>query len=268
MNIRTVVGGVALFAAGIAVGYFCLGGARGDKVDASDARDRNVASPSYGVKADGSAELKAAQEKIARLERQIASLSARPKEPLKEKPEDEESKIVIDGSQTNLEEVLAKKLSADDLQKVKDAFERMRQARAKRAQGKREFLESIDMSKASKAERKTHDAYLKLVAEQEELMGKVKGFIPDQETIGKLVELQMKSKPLADAERKTLLRQMSANLGYAGDDADVVVGTVEDIVGATSGGGIGDALNSITEGFGGMGGDDSPVGVQVQTLSL
>ena len=69
------------------------------------------------------------------------------------------------------------------------------------------------------------------------------------------MELQLKSKSLAEAERKTLLRQMSANLGYAGDDAEVVVGTVEDIVKATTGGGVGDVLNSITDGLGGISDD-------------
>lgn len=268
MNIRTVIGLVVVFAAGIAVGHFCLGtgGARGRAPYETD-----VAEDAGGARGRGlceSAELKAAQEKIALLEQRIASLSARPKESLKGKPAGDEPSIVIDGSQTNLEEVLAKKLSADEFQKVRETFERMRQARAKRAQGKREFLAAVDMSAASKAEQKTHNDYLKLVAEQEELMGKVKGIIPDGKTLGKLVELQMKAKPLAEAERKTLLRQMSANLGYAGDDADVVVGTVEDIVGATSGGGIGDALNSLTDGLGGMGDDDPSVEVQTQVLSF
>ena len=265
MNIRTLSGMIVVFAVGIAVGRFCPGPGEADRAVTPGAVQR-VAAPD-GSAAEESAALKAAQEKIAQLEQRVASLSARTKEPSKGKPGLTSPGIVIDGSQTNLEEVLAQKLSSEEFQKVKEAFERMKKTRAKRAQGRREFLAAVDLSAASKAERKTHEDYLKLIAEQEELMGRAKGFIPDQKTLGKLVELQMKAKPLAEAERKTLLRQMSASLGYAGDDADVVAGTVEDIVGATSSG-VGEALNSIAEGFGGGDGDSPSVEVQTQVLGI
>jgi len=265
MNIKVVVGAVAVFAAGAAVGYLYPRAAAPEQ--------ERPAVADKGKAKDEGGELAAARKRIGELEQRIASLSAaKPKKlSLKEKATNDESVVTIDGNATNLYEELSKKMPAEQFCQVTNAFERMKQARRKRVQGKLEFLSSVDTSGMSAADRKTHEDYMKLVAKQEELMSKAKGIIPDQKSLEDLVMLQMKMKPLADVERKTLLRQMSGNLGYTGDDATVVVDTVGDIVGATSSGGLGDMISSMTDAFGGGedGGDGKPaVEVQTQVLSL
>lgn len=268
MNVKSVLGLVAGFAAGVAVGHFCL--------QTADSANGSQQGASEVSAADDGRALKAANRRIGELERKLASLSARSEkgqdeaertDESSEEPDDSSVEVAYDGSQTNLYEALAKKLPAEDFRQVTNAFERMKQARMKRARGKVDFLASVDLSGASAADRATHDEYMKLVVRQEELLGKGSGFFPNPGELQDLIELQARAKPLADAERKVLLRQMSANLGYTGEDASVVIGTVEDILGATSGGGLGEALGAITEGIGG-GSDGSPIKVQTHVLTL
>ena len=257
MNAKSIVWLSAAYVAGVAVGHFCLG-------KCATAENARPATVKPAVAANARGDLDAARRRIRELERMIAARPANPRPAPPTKVTNDASAVSLDGMQTNVCEMLRQKLPSEEFCQVTNAFERMKQARTKRVQGKLAFLASVDASGMSDGERAAHEKYMGLVTEQEELMSKAKGLIPDPATLEKVLSLQMKIKPLADAERKLLLRQMSGNLGYSGDDASVVVGTIEDIVGATSSGGLGAAMGAIVEDFGGDLGEGGPT-VEVKT---
>lgn len=257
MNMKSIACLAVAFAAGAIAGHFCPG-------KGTPAEDPSPATARPAVATAPKGDLDAAHRRIRELERRVAALSAMPKAAMPGKATNDASVVSIDGMQTNVFEMLQQKLPAEEFCQVTNAFERMKQARARRVHGKLAFLSSVDTSGMSDNERRTHEEYMELVTEQEELMGKAKGIIPDPATLEKVLSLQMKTKPLADAERRLLLRQMSGSLGYSGDDASVVIGTIEDIVGATSAGGLGAAMGAIAEDFGGGLGREGPT-VEVKT---
>ena len=229
MDGKTLIGLVVAFATGIAVGCFCV------KRDPGVRRsvEEEDASP---VRADDG-ELKFARRRIVELERRIAASSERQAvaSPMAAEVNGEIG-ITIDDNSATVNEVLAKRLPNERFHQVTNAFERMRQNRMERVRGRVDFLSSIDLVGVSAADRATHEQYLKTVNELEELMDRSKGIFHSGDTSTRFAELSAQMKSLADAERKVLLRQMSVDLGYGEEDASVVIGTVEDILKATSSG--------------------------------
>ena len=108
-----------------------------------------------------------------------------------------------------------------------------------RAKGRREFLASLDVSGLSAKERENHSRFMELFDRREKAMSKMKGLIPDNKTIGELMEIELQMQPLAKRERKALLGALTKELGYAGDDGAVVTDTIEGIFDCTGSGGLG-----------------------------
>ena len=96
---------------------------------------------------------------------------------------------------------------------------------------------------------------MELLDRREKVMSKVKGVLPDQKTIGELVEIEMQMKPLAKEERKALLGAVTRELGYTGEDGAIVTETLEGIFDCTGSGGLG----------GLMGGAEVQPGVSIET---
>ena len=91
----------------------------------------------------------------------------------------------------------------------------------------------------------------------------MKGGIPDASTIQKLVELEMEMAPVAKKARSALVRQVARDLGYRGDDMEVIHDTINSIFDCTSSGGLG-GLGDIMEGAEGMPGMSVSPGVNVE----
>lgn len=139
-----------------------------------------------------------------------------------------------------------------------NALSRMKVANAERAKGRRDYLASLDVSGLSAKEQKNHRRFMELFDRREKVRSKMKGLLPDQKTIGELVEIEMQMQPLAKEERKALLGAVARELGYAGEDGAVITETLEGIFDCTGSGGAG--------GLGGLmeGGEVQP-GVSVET---
>ena len=139
-----------------------------------------------------------------------------------------------------------------------NALSRMKVANAERAKGRRDYLASLDVSGLSAKEQKNHRRFMELFDRREKVRSKMKGLLPDQKTIGELVEIEMQMQPLAKEERKALLGAVARELGYAGEDGAVITETLEGIFDCTGSGGAG--------GLGGLmeGGEIQP-GVSVET---
>ena len=136
-----------------------------------------------------------------------------------------------------------------------NALSRMKVANAERAKGRRDYLASLDVSGLSAKEQKNHRRFMELFDRREKVRSKMKGLLPDQKTIGELVEIEMQMQPLAKEERKALLGAVARELGYTGEDGAIVTETLEGIFDCTGSGGLG----------GLMGGAEIQPGVSIET---
>lgn len=134
---------------------------------------------------------------------------------------------------------LEKKLPQEQFAQVTNAFSQMRAQLARRAKGKLDYLASIDVSNMTQHERENHIRFQELLEKREAIAAKMKGGIPDVGAIQEMVKLGIEMEPSAREERSTLMRQMARELGYTGDDVEVIHDTLANIVDCTSSGGLG-----------------------------
>ncbi len=258
---KKLVFAVAL-AAGVAAGFVagrkCAGGAcnagASPEVAASDALDK-------------------AKERISKLEAELAEakkdaervrkLAVRAEkavdDAIKENGTAESFSV---GTNADLVAELERRLPEADFAAATNALAGIRAKLAERAKGRREYLASLDVSGLSEKEQKDHKRFVELFESREKAMSKMKGLIPDENTIGELISIEMQMRPLAKQERKTLLGALTRELGYSGDDGSVIADSIEGIFDCTSSGSLG--------GFGDLGdlmdsAEIQPGGVKVET---
>ena len=205
-----------------------------------------------------SGKLAAAEKRIESLEGEIASLrakraAARPAEAKLSLPaaadggDDLQKTMMSLKPGDNLMEKLKGKVPEEQLAQMHDVFEKMRVARANRARGRLAFLESVDTTGMSDAERENHRKLQDLLAKREELASKLQtGIVPDMGAIAEIARVGEEMDPVAKQERSALIRQTGRMLGYTGDDVEVFHDTMVDVYDATSSGG---ALGTLGEMF-------------------
>lgn len=237
------------------------------------------------AKADQAAEFNAkfakANKRISDLERQLADANSRAKKAesdakskaktaLEELKDKAEKTVVKLGAGEDMASQLKKQLPAEQFSQVTNAFAQFRAKLAKRAKGRQDYLASIDTSNMTAKEKENHQRYLELFAKREAAAAKMKGGIPNQESIQEMVMIGMEMGPVAKQERETLMRQVTSELGYTGDDAAVITDTIKNVYDCTNAsplGGLNDMLESAGS-MGGMGGGAAPVKVQTQVIGL
>ena len=223
---------------------------------------------------EDAARLAKAQKRIAELESSLAAAKraavalkdAKPAEsaPAPAPTNAAERVIAVEGDGKDVLDTLKGQLSHEEFSQVTNAMTQMRARLAEKAKGRMEFLASINLDGMSDDERKNHAKFLELMERREEAAAKMKGGIPDASTIQKLVELEMEMAPVAKKARSALVRQVARELGYQGDDVEVVRDTIDTIFDCTSSGGLG-GLGDIMEGVEGMPGMSVSPGVSVET---
>jgi hypothetical protein len=218
--------------------------------------------------------LEKAEKRIAELENSLAAAkhaadAAKKKgqkmaTPAQAETDAPERVVTVEGTDTDVLDALKSKLSHDEFSQVTNAMTQMRARLAEKAKGRMEYLASLDTGGMSADERKNHAKFLELMERREAAAAKMKGGIPDAATIQKLVELEMEMAPVAKKARSALVRQVARDLGYRGDDVEVVRDTIDTIFDCTSSGGLG-GLGDIIEGAEGMPGMSVAPGVSVET---
>ena len=223
---------------------------------------------------EDAARLAKAQQRIAELERSLAAAkraAAALKDAKREKAASApaptnavERVIAVEGDGKDVLDALKGQLSHEEFSQVTNAMTQMRARLAEKAKGRMEFLSSINLDGMSADERKNHAKFLELMERREAAAAKMKGGLPDAATIQKLVELEMEMAPVAKKARSALVRQVARELGYQGDDVEVVRDTIDTIFDCTSSGGLG-GLGDVLEGAEGMPGMSVSPGVSVET---
>ena len=224
-------------AAGFAVGRKCAGGAC--EANASSA----AVAPSDGV-------LEKAKKRIAALEAELAearkdaervrSLAVRAERAVDEAIKEKDSVASFSvGTNADIVAELKKQLPEAEFAAATNALAGLKAKLAERAKGRREYLASLDVSGLSAKERETHSRFMEFFDRREKAMSKMKGLLPDEKTIGELMEIELQMQPLAREERKALLGALTKELGYSDEDGAVVADSIEGIIDCTGSGGLG-----------------------------
>ena len=275
------------FAAGMAIGAWNptkqLGEAQGRirklETDLSKAKDgmadlKKQLEAAKNAQPGDAARLAKAQKRIAELEHNLAAArraaTALKAESLKNvasaqvETNKTERVIALDGDGDDILGTLQSKLSHEEFSQVTNAMTQLRARLAEKAKGRMEYLASINTDGMSDDERKNHARFLELMERREAIAAKMKGGFPDAASIQKMVELEMEMAPVAKKARSALVGQVARELGYQGEDVDVVRDTVNTIFDCTSGGGLG-GLGDMMENAGGMPGMGASPDVKVET---
>jgi hypothetical protein len=217
-------------------------------------KDIMVAPPAASSNDKSAKELDAARKKIAELEKSLASVRKRAKkaEALAKKAK-EASAISADGESEKKIEIsvgvnedlmarLKENFSDEELAEATNAMSRLGAKLSERAKNKIGYLESIDVSRLSESERKTHAEFIRLSKKREKINAKiVKNGMPDMGSIQEMAMLEVQLQPLAAEERSILAKEVARDLGYSGEDVEVVHDAIKQVYDCTSNG-LGDMI--------------------------
>lgn len=230
------------------------------------------------------AKLEKAQKRIASLEKQLEGTkksalaskkaSSKLKKLLENAPEGIASSNIVVKTITagNVEEEIKKHMDADAFAAATNAMEEMRAKLRKRSKNRIEFLSSVDTSRMSEKQRENHERFLSLLQRREALSEKMKGkgLLPDFEALQEMVALDMEMRPIAKDERAALLQGVANELGYTGEDAEVLQDTINTVFDCTGQNSFNDLMDGATEMIpgGGSGTVQPGVSVDAQIINI
>lgn len=223
--------------AGFAVGRKCAGGA-------CEASAPNAAvAPSDGALDEAKRRIAALEAELAEARKdaeRVRKLAVRAEKAVDEAIKEKDSVASFSvGTNADIVAELKKQLPEAEFTAATNALAGLKAKLAERAKGRREYLASLDVSGLSAKERETHSRFMELFDRREKAMSKMKGLLPDEKTIGELMEIELQMQPLAKQERKALLGALTKELGYSGEDGAVVADSIEGIIDCTGSGGLG-----------------------------
>lgn len=272
---KTICVGALLVAAGIAGGFAAGRMAGGASNEEAQSVETAKARP------DDAKKLAKAQKRIEELERDLAAAKAKASrvKALALKAENSVSNLLAKSASdvsvvttnADIEAELKRQLPEDAFHEATNALSRLRAKLAERAKGRYDYLASVDVSHMSKSDRENHKKFLALLEKREAVRAKMTGIIPNPSVLQEMVELDLSMQKVAKQERSALVREVVRELGYSGDDVDVVHDTLVNVFDSTSGGGINglfEAASDMVPGDGDGGGPKVKVGVDTQVISL
>ena len=267
---KTILVALSALALGTA-GGFAAGSWRSSNPKPEEVRDEKPAAEKPSASGDA-ARLAKAQKRIAELERDLASarraataLKAEKLEKVASAQTNKAERVIsLNGDGKDVLGKLESQLTHEEFSQVTNAMSQLRARLAEKAKGRMEFLAAVNTDGMSDDERENHAKFLKLMEKREAIAAKMKGGFPDAESIQKMVELEVEMAPVAKKARSALVGQVARELGYQGEDVDVVRDTVNTIFDCTSGGGLG-GLGDIMESAGGAPGTVVSPEVKVET---
>ncbi len=249
-----------VFVVGVAVGFAACKAFAPKAAEPEAKSEKPVAS-------EDADKLAKAQKRIAELEKQLAVAKAAKKseKPKEEEVSEKEARKVVVNSGDDVLESLRKNLSEDEFKAATNAMSAIRAKLADKARNKIDFLKSVDVSRMSAADRKNHDKFIELAEKREAAMAKMKGGIPDPASIQEVVMLGMQMAPVAKKERSALVREAARELGYAGDDVEVVHDAMQNIYDATAPAGLDSFMDAANDAAGDAATSPDDVDVKVKT---
>ena len=212
--------------AGFAVGRKCAG-------DACEASAPNAAvAPSDGALDEAKRRIAALEAELAEARKdaeRVRKLAVRAEKAVDEAIKEKDSVASFSvGTNADIVAELKKQLPEAEFTAATNALAGLKAKLAERAKGRREYLASLDVSGLSAKERETHSRFMEFFDRREKAMSKMKGLLPDEKTIGELMEIELQ-----------MLGALTKELGYSGGDGAVVADSIEGIIDCTGSGGLG-----------------------------
>ena len=228
--------GAALIA-GVAAGYFLRGDSAAPKA-AEAASPAKVERRGRIADAGDAASNAALRKRVAELERLLAEREA---QPVTAEAVTEEAVKAPEKADNRWRPPSLKNLKESDPARYAQITNRMaqhRQRQLRRAQGKLEFLESIDTSGMSAAAKRTHARLQELLAQREEMRTNPEDFesLTEEERRSRFEEMRELDRELRSvnaAERRNLFSETAKSLGLSGEDASALTSTIDQILDAT-----------------------------------
>ena len=241
---------VFMFVVGAAVGFAICKAFMPQAPETEAKAEKAAASKNAEKLAKAQKRIAALEKKLAALEKQraVAKAAKKPEMPKTEATSGDGPKTVVVKDGDDVLESLKKNLSEDEFKAATNALSAIRAKLADKARSKIDFLRSVDVSHMSEAERKNHETFITLAEKREAAMAKMKGGIPDATTLQEVVLVGMQMTPVAKKERSALVREVARELGYTGDDVDVVHDTMQNIYDATTPNGLDAFVDAAHEG--------------------
>ena len=249
-----------MFVVGAAVGFAVCKAFAPQAAETEARTGKPIASEETEKLAKAQKRIAALEKKLAALEkkRAVAAAAKKTEMPKAEATSGNGPKKIVVKDGDDVLESLRKNLSEDEFKAATNALSAIRAKLADKARSKIDFLRSIDVSHMSEADRKNHETFITLAEKREAAMAKMKGGIPDPATLQEVVLVGMQMTPVAKKERSALVREVARELGYAGDDVDVVHDAMLNIYDATAPEGLDAFVDAAHEGAA------SPNGVDVK----
>ena len=225
---------VVALLAGIALGY-CFAPSAADAPAPKE--EKSKATKHQLVNVGEAASVKALRARIAELESQLADAQAKAvatNEVVSAAPQGEPGQLR--GNPREWMENL-KKTDPERYTQMTNRFAQFRRRRLERQQRNLDFLASVDTSHMSASAKKTHVALQNAIARREELEEKIhQEDISDserQELWGQMMATERELRGLRRAERNNLFEATANALGFDGEDAKEIVGTLKEVVEST-----------------------------------
>ena len=220
--------------AGVALGY-CLSPGAADTPEPAVQKGKADKRPL--ANAGEAASVKALRARIADLERQLAVAQA------KASATNEVVAVAQQGNpgpmRGNPREWMEnlKKTDPERFVQMTNRFTQFRKRRLERQQRNLDFLASVDTSHMSASAKKTHVALQKAIARREEIEEKMhQEGLSDSERQALWEQMRVADhelRGLRHAERNNLFEATANALGFEGDDAKEIVGTLKEVVEST-----------------------------------
>ena len=228
---------VALLA-GVAIGYFV----KDEPIPAEGSAEAAEVAKRPIADKGGDVSVKALRRRIGELEKLLAERDGRSEvaisnavaEAVKARPPEPPRR----NWRERMEEM--KKNEPERYTQMTNRMAQWRRSRSELAQGKIDFLSSIDISRMSAAAKKTHEALQELIARRENIEAELQQENLTDERRGELLEAMRETHRemmrLNAEERSNLFGETARNLGFEGDDVTEITATIQDIIEATDGG--------------------------------
>jgi len=221
--------------AGVALG-FCFGVTTSTTPEQAKAeKEKTERRPPADV--GETASVKALRSQIADLKRQLAAAQSRPvptNEVVAVNPQGGPGPMNMSWRE-RIEDM--KKNDPERYTQMTNRFAQFRRRRLERQQRDLDFLASVDTSRMSASAKKTHAALQNAIARREELEEKMhQEDLSDadrQALWGQMMAADRELRGLRRAERNNLFEVTANALGFEGEDAKEIVGTLKEVVEST-----------------------------------
>lgn len=240
---KVIYAAIPAFFVGIAIGFAVSHHVKDDAKNPPAATQSDKKSKGLKRSHEDNSDLRALRSRIRELERQLSDDSSKDAEDVQDKRGDKPNR----GNQNfNISQWLERMKTENPEQYAQytNRFHRWRDMRRNQVVSKLDFLSSIDTSMMNAKEKETHEELQRLIEVREEMQSNFEkafasGTMSNKDRAEQFEELRNIDRQISRLnalERQMLIKKTAEEIGFVGDDANEIAGTITKIIEATEGG--------------------------------